>query len=632
MRKKSYILPIVSVLLLSQPFLFCAEESDESFTGNFLLGYRMVDTSGTLYKYKEDINLDDGVRLFQFNLHFTPGEEYKKFFDTLDVNVYNFGGDPFETFALSIQKYSRYTLKYNRTKSAYFYHDMHEVGGRELYDLHTFDFERISDSGLFKVFFGKIANLYLDFNRYTKKGNSVTTFDINRIEFEFDKPINEESSEITVGLGVQLNRYAFVIEEKILDYENTNSLFLPGYADGGQTARYPSALNFFFVNQPYDLKTYTHTFKLNASPFNSLLIAGSIQLSNQDMNLDYSEEASGINYLDRTFSYTTGGSGNFERKMHLYDFDVSFLLSNKFVIVGAVRYHNFDQEGTIQPASINIVPESLYAGGSSSFGFENLGFEGGLQYQFSPQFALTVGYRNESRKLEDIETVDFEEKTQKNGFFGNLKFQMASTFSAFKGTLDYQYGSYDNPFSLISPTSFNRFKIMSDLRVQNAALTASYLLTKSKNDLDDLWESSKNELTFRGGYHMAKAKFSAGYSYINIKHEGNRIVSYPPSYSGPAGSFLWEILYEGKSHLLDASLSVHPTDQWKVGAYFNYYSNSGFWEISRTTLKAYAEYVFESGLISQVGYRLVDFKEKNSGFNDYKANILELSLGYRWNK
>jgi hypothetical protein len=46
--------------------------------------------------------------------------------------------------------------------------------------------------------------------------------------------------------------------------------------------------------------------------------------------------------------------------------------------------------------------------------------------------------------------------------------------------------------------------------------------------------------------------------------------------------------------------------------------------------KGYIEYTFPGGYITQVGYRYVNFKEKDSGFNDYKANILEFSFGYRW--
>jgi len=69
---------------------------------------------------------------------------------------------------------------------------------------------------------------------------------------------------------------------------------------------------------------------------------------------------------------------------------------------------------------------------------------------------------------------------------------------------------------------------------------------------------------------------------------------------------------------------------WRIGGYANSYSNKGFWEISRIMLKGYLEYTFNTGLITQLGYRYVDFKEKSSGYNDYKAHIFEISFGYRW--
>jgi hypothetical protein len=38
------------------------------------------------------------------------------------------------------------------------------------------------------------------------------------------------------------------------------------------------------------------------------------------------------------------------------------------------------------------------------------------------------------------------------------------------------------------------------------------------------------------------------------------------------------------------------------------------------------------GLAAELAYRTVDFKEPMSGFNDYKANIFEISFGYSWYK
>jgi len=115
--KNILFLLILLVFIFSMPVSLKAENGDETFYGTFMFGYRTVDTSGADFKYKEDINLDDGLRLFNFSLHYTPEQGLKKLLDRIDININNFGGDPFETFRLSIQKYGSYKFQYNRRKA-----------------------------------------------------------------------------------------------------------------------------------------------------------------------------------------------------------------------------------------------------------------------------------------------------------------------------------------------------------------------------------------------------------------------------------------------------------------------------------------------------------------------------------
>lgn len=593
---------------------------DKTVYGDFLFGYRMVDTSGTLEKYKEDFNLDDGLRLFNFSLRISPNGDLQKLFDRLDLNVYNFGGDPFETLGLSIQKFSKYQFRYDRRKSTYFYSDQQLVGALP-YDHHTFDFDRIQDSGFLKFLLSRNADVYLDFTRYTKKGESVTTFDIDRIEFEFDKPIDEEAKDIALGINLHVNRFAFLFEERIQDYENANSLFLPGYADGGQSARYPSALNFFNLNQPYDLETSTHTFKFNAHPFDNLLVSGSARISSQDMSLDYFEEADGINFLNRSYAYSFSGKEEFDRKIKLYDMDATYLLFDKLALIGAIRKHDFKQDGKL---TVNNEGSE-----EASVDFDTLGIEAGLQYQFSPKLALTLGYRNENRTLKKgFETVTYETETTRNGFFGNFKWDPSNAFGL---TCDYQRGDYEDPLTLIGPTDFNRLRFTAKWRLNQFNVTGSYLWRDSDSKVfEDRWDSSRNQLSLRIGYHAANIKLSAGYSLIDVEHKADRTVAYPPAWTGGPGTFPWEIAYEGKSNLWNASAYADLGDQWRIGGHVNYYKNNGWWEISRIMLKAYVEYAFWNGLMAHLGYRYVDFEEPDSGDNNYSANILELSFGYRW--
>jgi hypothetical protein len=233
-----------------------------------------------------------------------------------------------------------------------------------------------------------------------------------------------------------------------------------------------------------------------------------------------------------------------------------------------------------------------------------------------------------------METVTFEEKTQRNGYFGNLKWD----FSNFKFTADYQRSYYDDPFTLISPTGADRFRVTARFREKRFNISGSWLKTKSKSEIgDDLWESGKSQIKLRAGYIAEKYKIFAGYSLINTDHTAARTIGYPPSWSGAGGTFLWNIDYSGKAQLFDCSFSLNLTEKLKLGAYGNIYvndsnvsQNNDFFEISRTTAKWYLDYIFDDGFVVQLAHRYVEFKETSSAFNDYRANIFEISFGFRW--
>jgi hypothetical protein len=609
-------LGIVLALSLAAPL-----GADDNFSGAFLFGFRFVDTSGpgAAFKYREDINLRAGARLTDFSLSYSPANGLRRVFDRLDIRAANFGGDPFETFTLGLQKSGKYTLQYDRKKASYFYQDLFLGDAAALYDLHTSDFDRVADSGLAKVWLGRNAELFVNFDRYTKKGTSTTSLDVERLVFEFEKPVEEDSKEIAVGLNVQFGRYGVVLEERILDYRNENSFFLPGFTDGGADAVWPTSLLYFHLNQPYDLKSYSHSFRFNGRPFNWLLLSGSAQLNQQDLDLEYSESAQGFDYLNRKILYDLNGTGTFDRDFQLYGLDASILLTRRLSLIGAVRYHNFNQAGTL-----TVGAESEAA----DFGYDTLGIDAGVQAELTSRLAATFGFRYEDRNLRNLETVLFDFDSDQNGVFGNIRWDLGRRLRL---TLDYEHSLYNGPYTLISPTAYDRLRVTAKYQAQSWSLTGSYRWSENKSDIEeDLFTSTSNQLNLRGGYHGQRLKAFIGYAFIQSRREGDRTVTYPPYWTGPGGTFLWEIFYEGKSSLFDANLSVDLTANWKLGGYANYYTNRGSWRIDRSIVKAYLEYGFASGYIAQIGYRFVDFKEKIGGYNNYQANIVELSFGYRW--
>jgi hypothetical protein len=318
--------------------------------------------------------------------------------------------------------------------------------------------------------------------------------------------------------------------------------------------------------------------------------------------------------------YESGGDGKFTRKIQSYDFDMSYIITNKLAFVGAARYQNFDQTGSFTADGVTTEMDLKYETG---------GYEAGIQYQPSGKFSFTLGFRFERRDVEDaIEIAEENAPTDRTGFFGTISWKPSKAFGL---TADYQNGTYKNPFTLISPTDFNRFRLTAKYMQKSFYASSSYLYTKSKSDQEgELWEANNNQFNLRMGFHTAKVKGSAGYTLIDVSREGNRTVYYPPAWTGGEGSFMWDILFEGKSNLFDAYLFFDLAKAWGLGGYLNAYKNTGSWELTRTTWKAFVKYNFQCGFMTQLGYRFVDFKEKEHGYNDYKANIFEISLGYQW--
>lgn len=620
------VLVVFALSMVSSSLLAEEKEKKEKneFSGSFMLGYRMVDTSGVETKYKEDINLEKGPRLFNLRLQYNPNGNLNKVLDKLEFYAYNLGGDPFESYGVEAVKYGKYKFQYDHKKSAYFYQDNLKAG-----DYHTFDFDRISDSGLLKLWLGKDAHVYMNYNRYTKKGRSVTVLDVNRVEFEMEKPVEEKSQDVSFGADYSCKLFSIAFDERILDYSNANSFFLPGYADGGENAFYPSALYYYYMNQPYDIKGNIHSLKISLRPLTRLLIKGSMQINDQDINYMYNESAWGIDYLGDEFSYTTIAEKEFSftRKTYIYDADITYLFSNKFALFGAARYSKFDQKGTVTFEGEETAMDLKY---------ENGGFEAGVQFQPSSKLGFTVGYKYEQRDIKSDPEEAYEEEnltTTRKSVFGNVKWNMTKCLAL---NLDYQNGTYDRPFTLISPTSFNRAKALLKFNKNKFYANLSYQLTKSKTDWEALeeeykvWDSTTNKLGVRMGIHDPKWMFFLGYTYIKVDNEGDRMIAYPPDWSGAASTFEWDSLYLGKSGLFDAYLNVKVHKDVGLGGYVNYYRNKGSWELSRLMMKAFLKYEMQCGLIGELGYRYINFKEKLDKLNDYKANIFEISFGYGW--
>ena len=308
-----------------------------------------MSVDGSEDKYRQHLNLEDGPRLFNLNFELTPTGEMRGLFDRVELDMTNLGGDPFETLRFSIQKFGRFSLKYDRLKSAYFYDDIltgptESSSPTPAHDYHTFNFDRVHDRVNFNLHLSNVAKLDFGFDRFTKKGHSTTTLDIERDEFELDKPIDETMSDYSVAFQYSWPRVTLVLEGRIRDYENAVEIFLPGFSEG-ENPENETELGYYLLDQPYDLRAVIPSLKLVARPTDRFNIKFYAAVEDLTMDIEAHEEVLGTTWMGAPYESSASGEGGIDRKSQLYDLDLDYRFLDWFAVVLGARQRDLDQSG-----------------------------------------------------------------------------------------------------------------------------------------------------------------------------------------------------------------------------------------------------------------------------------------------
>lgn len=614
--KTNALILICAVLLGTAPAL-AQDSGDYGFSGELRIGYRSVDFGGNGDKYREDLNYDDGPRLFDLRFDFAPEEGVGNLADRIFLDVNDYGGEPYETLSLGVQKFETFDFRYDRRKSDYFYSDLLSAGHP---DFHTFDFERVRDTARLDVELTERAQLGFGFDRYTREGESTTTLDVSRDEFEMDRPIDESSSTYFANFSYAWEQVTLTLEERRRDFDNDVSLFLPGFSEG--EAPGPASLDFFFLDQPYEYTADEHVARVVATP-GRLTVRAQVLLQDLEMDVDASERSRGVAFNGNPLATDLTGSGAIERDLQLFDVDLTYLVSDRVAVIGGAYQRDFDQEG-----------DFLFGGdlNRGAWDVETRGVEAGVEVVAATGVTLTGGVRWEERDVrseaegggEDFLT---DETTEHTGYFGTAAWRPSGTGFSLTATVD--NSSFDDPFTLASPTDRLRVRLRAAYQLDNGfTLSGSYLDHEIEND-NSGWDASYDQANLRLAYSRDGLDASLGYGLLEIDRDVDQTVVTLPGFGG-GQQIPFAIVYSAEADTIDGRLRWQASEAWILGGSFYLYENDGSFALERDDLRLFVDYLFPQGTTVGVAYRTVDYDEADFAFDDYDADILEVSVGYRW--
>ncbi len=456
--------------------------------GSIELGYRFVGIDANKNRYREVVNLSDGLRLFDFSL-LGNSPDKKGLADTVRLN-FNSIGDPFPSALLDIKKSKTYELTATYRQYKYFFD---RTDNDFLTDNHNFDQTTRRGSLALSIFPKEDIRITFGYNHTRRDGDAVVPRPF--IEAQ-EQDLNERYNEYFVAGDFSVANIDVHARQSYWSFDNKDEIHGPDLTE---------------IRDEH-VGTYVSTIK------------GHSQLGERwDVDAGYTYARSGghADLLSDPVSFVDPGRNKFNFNTHIAELGVSFALRKQILLHVDYRFHIENKEGfpTNDPDIHHTELDITAHTGSFQVEYiprDNLTLRAGYRVQFrdvdwDPGEGLELGASTGGKHPTDTDTLA-------HGWIASGDWKPYKSLS-FSG--EYQGAAFDNPYTRISPQrdTFAKLRIKYDTPLKNLSLMGTARWSRKVNpdqtysaDTKDYMISAVYQpsylagLTFDGSFTLEKVK------------------------------------------------------------------------------------------------------------------------------
>ncbi|MEZ5558295.1 MAG: porin [Pseudomonadales bacterium] len=595
-----------------------AQPPDLEMAGS--LGWRWTSVAGDRTKYRQHVNLDEGIWLRDAYARWQSvgrGDGFSP--DRIELRLNDLGGEPYGSVSVRAERSDSYRLSYDRQISEYFYDDLlvlpeaadpeASTGG----DFRRFDFERVRDRARLDLDISPRARAHLGFERYEKRGDGTTVMDIEREEYELNRPIDETMKAYEGGLGYDWDRVSLAISERYRTFDFASSMWLPEFSAGSDPAA-GSQLDYFVLDQPYQFSSWEHSLKLQARPSDRLALGFNVILGTLDMDLQAAESSAGLDFTGAPFTRALRGGGNIDQDRTLHEGSARFAVTDRVAVFARLRSAKLEQHGR----------STFEDTATGRWDIDNHLLEGGAELVLARPLVVTLGLSREQRDVQALQrdsvVVDAtDQTTEADGYFVRVSYRPVRRLDLF---LAYEDHAVDDPFSLASATDSRRVRLRGKYRWDNGVSISTSYRRSDRNNHHSEWSADSEQLEVRFGYDRDRLKLSLGYTDIELSRSVDQLVV-AGSRSQP-----FPIRYGADARFYDATAEFRVGDRLTLGGGYRDYDNARSFEVSRDDLRLYLKGTLPAGYTWGLEYRNTDFAE--GGLEAFDSDVVEVYVGARW--
>lgn len=515
-----------------------SENSELTFAGfqwggDIELGYRLTDIDGR-NRYKEVVNLMEGLRLFDLSLRGENLDKKKGAVDLFSINVSGLG-DPFPSGRLEIKKNKTYHFITTYKEYKYFF-------DREdnffFSDNHDFNLRSRRGTATLTLFPKEDFQLNLGYSHSQRDGN--TGVPRQPFFYALEQDLNEQLNEYFVSADFPVGNWDFHVKQSYWNFENKDEINGPQYEKRDE-----------------NINNYVSTIKAHTRLGERWdLDAGYIYAHSEGRADLRTVPAIGVN----------SGSGHFSFNTHVLELGLSYLLKTNLLLHLDYRFHTLNQDGRS-----NTDP-FLSSPANASSDFNLLAQTGTFLLEYIPKENLTLkaGYCFQFRDIDGENFVANQSDGGKNsndtkiwthGWIASADWKPYKFLSFFG---EYQGANFDNPYTRISPEGENiaKVKIKYDTPIKNLGLKGTMLWKRRVNPDQEYRVDLKDYIITMTYQPIEKLFLDASLTYEKIQDKKDIFNTIPFSFDTfyfdssaliYSGGISYEGIYKGLGARLNGS-------------------------------------------------------------------------------
>lgn len=628
-------------------------------SGTIEMGTRQTWIGGNQDVYRSQVNLGAGMRLFDIAVQSRSPDNVGPLYDTLSYHMTSWGGDPYNTLRLSIQKRHlyRFDLRYWRMDYVNLLPTFANplVNQGLLINQHSFNQARRVSSYWLTLLPNRDFQIRLGYERNFAFGQALTTFSIGLDEFVLQDPMRTTTNDYLVGVDTTLGMVDLTIEQTFRTFKDDMTTFqTPGLINNGNSPRVgpigavnPQQILLTSFQRDSAVRGFMPATRLglNIRPSKQVQFTGRVVYSDAEFDFNRNEILSGNLFELSALSFVTRQRSNAlaAASRPITTADVALRVSpiarltltnstsfNHFVIAGSslletLQILGLTFQGTPPPPNqMQRLVSSFLDERTSLRSLRNL-FEASLEAH--PRLTLRGGYRFTNRRARLTIPVPFRaiDQSSLDTHTGIAGLTLRAP-KQFRLMAQLERGSADNVFTRIAPYHLTRLRVRSGFQpLSQWRLSGEYTLTDARNPnpfVDTLHRHRAFNIHSTVSLNE-RLDMDLGYTRVDISSDTSIILNPRTLERGNSP-------YRADDNAVNADLTFSPSRRVHLSVGYGVINSKGTFPLNYHQPRARLSLDLHRRLSWIASWGWYGYNEKGVAIQDYRAHLLSSSLKLRF--